>query len=217
MHHQHTKNISWWVLSWAQRRPTLHWVNLPEVGLCLVHQCCYKLLNWLRRFWWKACLGRATSLGQSSSPGSPITLQKNHRWTWAWAIVLKLDFSTNSEGWSLGRGLGNSEPQGAHHLSGRTLLCAAPNTVILGRRAISQENYKSHCEETDTITPAAAVKCTNHAETETITKKPETLSRPGSKYSKGTAWAHHVFLYAPDSFFCPDQTLLYWHTFRMLI
>lgn len=31
-------------------------------------------------FEWKACLGRATSLGQSSSPGSPITLQKNHMW-----------------------------------------------------------------------------------------------------------------------------------------
>ena len=27
-------------------------------------------------FEWKACLGRATSLGQSSSPGSPITLQR---------------------------------------------------------------------------------------------------------------------------------------------
>lgn len=32
-------------------------------------------------FEWKACLGRATSLGQSSSPGSPITLQKNDMWT----------------------------------------------------------------------------------------------------------------------------------------
>lgn len=31
-------------------------------------------------FEWNACRGRATSLGQSSSPGSPITLQKNHMW-----------------------------------------------------------------------------------------------------------------------------------------
>lgn len=41
-------------------------------------------------FEWKACLGRATSLGQSSSPGSPITLQKNHVWTYALAAMLKL-------------------------------------------------------------------------------------------------------------------------------
>lgn len=41
---------------------------------------------------WKACLGRATSLGQSSSPGSPITLRKNHMWMWAlpamWRVFL---------------------------------------------------------------------------------------------------------------------------------
>lgn len=34
---------------------------------------------------WKACLGRATSLGQSSSPGSPMTLEKSQ--TGVWALV----------------------------------------------------------------------------------------------------------------------------------
>lgn len=36
---------------------------------------------------WKACLGRATSLGQSSSPGSPITLQKNQKKMWTVAVI----------------------------------------------------------------------------------------------------------------------------------
>lgn len=185
----------------AQRRPTLHWVNLPEVGLCLVHQCLLQTSQLVEEiFWWKACLGRATSLGQSSSPGSPITLQKNHRWTWAWAIVLS-DFPANSRrGWSLREGPGGTQsPRGPPLVWQDSSLCYC-STVILGGRAISQENYKSHFEETDTITPTAAVKCARSRRKRKLLPEPRNTVRPGSKYSRGPAWAHHVFLYAQTAF-----------------
>lgn len=200
------------------REDQLHRVNLPEAGLCLVHQCLLQTSQlveeilsekpaWVGQHLWASPLLPGVQLRYKRTTGEC----KHELLCWR-------DFSTNSRRrWSLREGPGGTQSPRSPPLAWPAgLFSVLAQYGDPGGRAISQD-CKGHWGERDAIALAAAVRCKRSRRNGNLPISPETLPDQDLNTQRRPAWTHRVFLYAPDGFLCPDQTLLCWHTFRMLI